>query len=133
MENYSDGNYTTTHTEDNQEDKCIYPPELTETSPDEGHAIKNFVLKWGRNIIDILVVLGFMGAGVVFLIGFIGYIKTSIALANNPNRNGILFIYQTIIILLPLIMVACTIISNYFLYLLIDMRDSLKKLSGDKE
>lgn len=133
MENYSEGNYTTTHTEDNQNECCTYPQENTETSPDEGHAIKNFVLKWGRNIIDILVILGFIGAGIVFLIGLIGYIKTSIVLANNPNRNGILFIYQTIIILLPLIMVACTIISNYFLYLLIDMRDSLKKLSGDKE
>jgi hypothetical protein len=133
MENYSEGNYTTTHTEDNQENNCTYPPESFVPNPEEGHTIKNFVLKWGRNIVDIMVLLGFIGAGFIFFIGGIGFINALFQTNNNPYANFIAFIYGLIVLILPLIIIVFTILSNYFLYLLIDMRDSLKKLSGDKE
>lgn len=123
MKNMKNGYTTEAHTEEKTTDFKYSVP-----SEPEGNNIKNFVIFWGRKIIDFMAFLGIFFALAVFTLFFAAFI-------NSFNEKDSYFGEATPILIflfmifVPLIILIITIISNYFIYLLIDIRDSLKELT----
>lgn len=97
--------------------------EFKYTTEPEGNIIKNFILKWGRHIIDFFAWIDVVIAIVVLGIFMVMYIDS---LGKNTQQSFTLF---TCMIFVPLLILLFTIAANYFIYLLIDIRDSLKELT----
>ena len=84
---------------------------------DDGSFIKNFVLNCGRKIVDFFAWLGLIIAIIV------------LGVSMNMFFENMSFELFLIMIFAPILILLATIISNYFIYLLIDIRDSLKELT----
>ena len=120
MKKMKNGGYSTDiHSEETTE-KFVYHYE-------DGNIIKNFVLNWGRKIVDFLSWLGVFVAILAFILFFAFFIK-SLSYRYDETAPYILFVCM---IFVPLIILLITIISNYFIYLLIDIRDSLKEINSN--
>lgn len=112
---------TETHFEENTinpEKKPVYRVE--ESTPN--HAMKNFVLKWGRSIIDFLAWAGVIAAVIILIVCicacFVNY--------NSQDARAMLVVS----FIIPIVILFFTIVSNYFIYLLIDIRDSLNDINS---
>lgn len=93
--------------------------------------IKDYVLNFGRKIVDFMTGFGFVLAGLVFLV-FIGACIGSMfpdKYGGYPNAN-MASLYFLWAIFTPIIIVLITVILNYLIYLLIDIRDSLKNIEN---
>lgn len=93
--------------------------------------IKDYVLNFGRKIVDFMTGFGFVLAGLVFLI-FMGACIGSMfpdKYGGYPNAN-MASLYFLWAIIAPIVIILITVVSNYFMYLLIDIRDSLKSIES---
>lgn len=117
MKNMKNGYTTETHTEEKKTEFKYSAPEP------EGNVIKNFILKWGRHIIDFFAWVDVVIAVLAFAIFLAMYIDS---LGKDAQQSFTLF---TCMIFVPLLILLFTIAANYFIYLLIDIRDSLKELT----
>lgn len=127
-------NYNTSTHSDEKTEKIDIVEKIEKTNnyvEPEGNNIKNFVLKWGRKIVDFLASLGIFFAIIVF-ITCLTTILASLRMETSNPENNVLFIISMFLcmIFLPLIILIITIVSNYFIYLLIDIRDSLKNIDN---
>lgn len=90
---------------------------------------KNFILSFGRFIVDWDTILGITIAGLVFIFFLLAMFGCFI-----PDRNGYFAQIQNapiafiLAILIPLIILFLVVIWHYVIYLLIDIRDSLKNI-----
>lgn len=91
-------------------------------------SIKNFILRIGRFIVDFNVIIGFC---IAILIGIFILFTAFIALLPTDNglydNSGFAIISIILAVLIPIIIIFGVIIANYFLYLLIDIRDNIHK------
>lgn len=97
--------------------KKIYKSENSSTG------IKNFILKWGRRIIDFFAWFDVIIA-IIFFVIFLSMFLNSIG--NNEEQCITAFI---LMIFVPMLIILFTIVANYFIYLIIDIRDFLKEIS----
>lgn len=105
-----------------------------------GSIVKNFILSFGRKLIDFMTIFNFSFAFLIFITICIFYaIGYTISLSIWGNYFYVSYYYKDttfetflISMLIPLIIIIATVFSNYFIYLLIDIRESLKKIKGDK-
>jgi hypothetical protein len=102
---------------------------------ESSHFIKNFILKWGRQIVDLMALIQIIGVFILFIAIIAGY-TYSFYIGKEYYYNDNYFVLCTVIfivsLLIPLIMLIVTIMSNYLTYLFIDIRDSLKNISKNK-
>ena len=119
MKNLKNGGYTIeTHAEEKKTNFKYSAP-----SEPEGNIIKNFILKWGRHIIDFFAWIDVAIAILAFVIFLTMYIDS---LGKDAQQSFTFFICM---IFVPLLILLLMIAANYFIYLLIDIRDSLKEIS----
>lgn len=116
----------------NEADKCPncgYFPGMPKNEKCKNHKIKNFILKFGRLIIDIdtcfwfaVIILVMIAFWIVFFGSFL------------PNNDGYFDsvpyapLWIILSIVLPFIMLLVLTSFKFFVYLLIDIRDSLKNI-----
>lgn len=121
MKNLKNGNYTEVEPQKTQENSFL----PNNAQPGEGN-IKSFILKYGRKIVDFNTALGFCVAilsFIIILIGLIGSLSNTSYYDNDSNRYGLILLF-----VVPLTILLIVIISNYFMYLLIDIKESLNKI-----
>lgn len=122
MKKMKNGGYNTcTHTEEKA------TPPICYVKTDE-NCIKNFILNWGRKIVDLVSFLGVFFTIIMFTLFFVYFIN-SLFDKNGYYGESTPYISFLLMIFVPLIMLIITIVSNYFIYLLIDIRDSLKEMT----
>lgn len=122
MKKMKNGEYSTSaHTEE-KASQPVYYVKLDENN------IKNFILNWGRKIVDLGAFLGILLTITVFTLFFVYFIN-SLFDNNGYYGNATSFIAFLFMIFVPLIILIITVVSNYFIYLLIDIRDSLKEIN----
>ena len=116
MKKIQNGDYKTEyHYEEKQNKIC--------NNENGSTGIKNFILKWGRWIIDFFAWFDVVIA-IIFFVIFLSMFLNGIG--NNEAQSIIAFI---LMIFVPLLIILFTIAANYFIYLIIDIRDSLKEIS----
>lgn len=116
MKKIQNGDYKTEYHNEEKPNK-IYKSENSSTG------IKNFILKWGRRIIDFFAWFDVVIA-IIFFVIFLSMFLNSIG--NNEEQCITAFI---LMIFVPLLIILFTIAANYFIYLIIDIRGSLKEIS----
>ena len=108
-------------TESHSEENTVIPEQKVVYRIEDSHVIKNFILKWGRSIIDFLAWLGVIAAVITFGI----CICACFANYNSQDASAML----AVSFIIPIVILFFTIVSNYFIYLLIDIRDSLNDIN----
>ena len=123
MKNLKNGSYTRVNQKEESNN--------FKSNSEKGSKMKNFVLKWGRKIVDFNTAGGIALAVFVFLVLFgigIGCLAPDEYGSYSRIQNApILFILS---FLLPIVILFLTIMWNYFMYLLVDIRDSLKNIDN---
>ena len=100
----------------------------------KAHGPKKFILKYGRILVDIETYFWFFVAGLIFLIFIIAFLNcflpTDVFESKDWFFGNVEFApyYLGAAILFPIILLTIVILVKYFVYLLIDIRDSLKNI-----
>ena len=96
------------------------------------NSIKNFILKYGRILFDIDTCIWFVFTGLITLFLLLAFIGSFL-----PNEDGYFENISAapwiivLAIIIPIIILVAIILIKYFVYLLIDIKDTLKNIKSN--